>query len=431
MVDRRDDVAAAGWSGAAQTASGLSGGMASGLTSPSGDELERLRQRYDRLCDLMTRAAESDPAAAERVLIELQSLSERILLLQTARADMPDAPAAPLLAPQDAPAEAAGATVPETPSPSPAAESPPASTLSSGEAFTPDRTAAPERRPETTPARIVAFRVTPSVGPRAAAGDAAPKPASWRIDPPPPELNPFKPGGPSLGTPGEPKIGQPSGAPAPAAAAQTAPTGAPLSAAPQKTAAAAKPAPTPRPQPKPTMPPGSGAAASAPGAPPAGAPGNATLFTSAIRQWLERHRNESDEGAAAPAPAVHGEVAPPAETPGGSTRDRQMPATGESEAGGESSPAFSRVVAAVEQQAAQIERILELCEAHQQALERLEARIEARIDAPRGASPAVADPELPELRAAVEEQRQRITALAKTIHNLAQWLATQRAAPGR
>jgi hypothetical protein len=31
----------------------------------------------------------------------------------------------------------------------------------------------------------------------------------------------------------------------------------------------------------------------------------------------------------------------------------------------------------------------------------------------------------------VEEQRQRITALAKTIHNLAQWLATQRAAPGR
>jgi hypothetical protein len=423
--------------------------MASGLTSPSGDELERLRQQYDRLCDLMTRAAESDPAAAERVLIELQSLSERILLLQTARADMPDTPVAPvpappIPAPPDAPAEAPGAAVPETPgAPQAAAEASLASTLSPGEPPPPDRAAVPAQRPEATPARIVAFRVTPSVGSRAAAGDAAPKPASWRIDAPPPDLGPSNPGAPDQGTPDEPQLDLPAGMPAPAAPPQTVPAIAPRPAAQQKPATAVKPAAaSSRAQPKPALAPGSGPAIPPPAAPPTGAPGNATLFTSAIRQWLERHRNGSDGGAAAPAPAVQavdGEVAPPAATraemPGGTTPTPQMPATGEGETGRESSPAFSRVVAAVEQQAAQIERILELCEAHQLALEqleaRLEARIEARIDATRQAPPAAADPELPELRAAVEEQRQRITALAKTIHNLAQWLATQRAAPGR
>jgi hypothetical protein len=161
------------------------------------------------------------------------------------------------------------------------------------------------------------------------------------------------------------------------------------------------------------------------------------LFTSAIRQWLERHRNGSDGDAAGPAPAaeageraVTAPPAAPAETRSAMTPERGKPATGKSETAQEPSPALSRVVAAVEQQAAQIERILELCQAHQLALEQLEARLEARIDATRQVPPA-APPELPELRAAVEEQRRRITALAKTIHNLAQWLATQRAAPGR
>ncbi|MHB1060020.1 MAG: hypothetical protein ACYC0F_19325, partial [Rhodanobacter sp.] len=90
---------------------------------------------------------------------------------------------------------------------------------------------------------------------------------------------------------------------------------------------------------------------------------------------------------------------------------------------------LTRVVSAVEQQASQIERILALCEAHQLALERLEARIEAQ----RATTTAALTPdrEIPDLRLAVEEQRQRVTALAKTIHNLAQWLAAQRTAPGR
>lgn len=410
--------------------------MASGLTSPSGDELERLRQQYDRLCDLMTRAAESDPAAAERVLIELQSLSERILLLQTARADMPDGalappPAPPIAASQDAPADTPRAALRETPG---AAEGPLAPALSPGEPPPPpDRAAVPVQRPEATPARIVAFRVTPSVGPRAA-GDATPKPGSWRVDAPPPDLGPSNPGTPDPGTADEPQLDLPAGMPAPAAPPQTASAVAPRPAAPQKPATAKPVAAPPRAQPKPTMAPGSGAAVASPAVPSTGAPGNATLFTSAIRQWLERHRNGSDGGAAAPVPAaqvVESDVEAPAETRGGATPERQIPITRESEIGRESPPAFARVVAAVEQQAAQIERILELCEAHQLALEQLEARLEARIDATRQALPAAADPELPELRAAVEEQRQRITALAKTIHNLAQWLATQRAAPDR
>jgi hypothetical protein len=429
MVDRREEVAAAGWSGAAQAALGLSRGMASGLISPSGDELERLRQQYDRLCDQMTRAAESDPAAAERVLVELQSLSERILLLQTARADLPDAPVAPVSgppnpAPQEAPAEVAAATGLEAPPPSPGPASSP------GEPPSPDHAAAVTQRPETTAARIVAFRVTPSVGPRT--GEAAPKPASWRVDAPLSDM-----GAPDAATSDRAVSGdsQPHApaAPPPAEPLQAAPAIAPHTAAPRKTAAAAKPAAAPpRPQPKPVIAPDSGPAAPSPAAPPAEAPGNATLFTSAIRQWLERHRTVSDEGAPAAAPAGDRAVTPPAgtaETRSATTPDRRKPVAGDSEAGSEPPPAFSRVIAAVEQQAAQIERILELCQAHQLALEQLEARLEARIDATRQVS--LAPPELPELRAAVEEQRQRITALAKTIHNLAQWLAAQRAAPGR
>src|SRR3546814_19341993 len=85
---------------------------------------------------------------------------------------------------------------------------------------------------------------------------------------------------------------------------------------------------------------------------------------------------------------------------------------------------LTRIVSAVEQQATQIERILALCEAHQLTLERLEARIEAQHAAAESAAPEP-DPEIPDLRVAVEEQRRRVTALAKTIHNLAQWLAAQ------
>ena len=90
---------------------------------------------------------------------------------------------------------------------------------------------------------------------------------------------------------------------------------------------------------------------------------------------------------------------------------------------------MSRIAAAVEQQAAQIERILALCVSQQSALERLEAQILSELRAPGPA--AAPDTRMPELHAAVEEQRQRLTALAKTIHNLAQWLAAERAGPRR
>src|SRR3546814_8891500 len=46
--------------------------------------LDRLRLRYERLCDLVTRTAGADPNAAEHVLSELQEVSEQILVLETA-----------------------------------------------------------------------------------------------------------------------------------------------------------------------------------------------------------------------------------------------------------------------------------------------------------------------------------------------------------
>jgi hypothetical protein len=147
-------------------------------------------------------------------------------------------------------------------------------------------------------------------------------------------------------------------------------------------------------------------------------PGNATVFSTAIRQWLERHRGTPPADQASSAERPRASLPSPPAT---------APAAGPPV---EPSSEFAHITAAIEQQAIQIERIMRLCEAHQAALERLETRIEKRLLVPEPAADA-AEPGIGELRRAVEEQRRRITALAKTIHNLAQWLAAHRAAPDR
>lgn len=151
---------------------------------------------------------------------------------------------------------------------------------------------------------------------------------------------------------------------------------------------------------------------------PAGAPSDssAKVFSSAIRDWLERHRATLSESKAAPA----AEPEKPAEdTAPSHSQERAAPTKDSKGDAAAESASFARVAAAVERQAMRIERLLELSEAHQAALERLEKRIVARLE-------RTSDPELPELRQAVQEQRQRLTELARTIQNLAQWLAAQR-----
>lgn len=307
--------------------------MVSGATSPSGD-LKQLRQQYDRLCDLMTRAAETDPVTAERVLGELQALSERILALEAAQA-------------RSEPAEIA--SMPQMPAfrsegSGPTFEVPPPGRAEGG------------RDP-----RILSFRVT-----SAAHAGPSPTPSSWRIDPPPDQAADRMPAAEA----------EPTGAPAPA---------------------------------EPTRPP------SAPGA-----PGNATVFSTAIRQWLERHR-QKEHSAARPWTAI-----PPADAapPTGPASEQGQP---------QATIDFARMAAALEQQAAQIDRIIRLCEAHQSALEQLQGRIIGWLEALQPPSKPQPDIEqsLRELREAVGQQRSRITALAKTIHNLAQWLAAQQAASDR
>jgi hypothetical protein len=319
--------------------------MATGVTSPSGGDLKQLRQQYDRLCDLMTRTAESDPAGAERLLKDLETLSERILALESGDT------AGPLTS------EAAGAPASVAPAPLPAA-------------------AAPADRVETGRApRIVSFRVTPVTN-EAVPPAPAPK-SSWRIDGPP------------------------------AAPATPLPT--------------VDPKPPAEPQSQPATDPAEPAALVS-SAPAATGPGNATLFSTAIRQWLERHRQADVIADAAVTRPPPDQADPPAPTGAPADGDRPPPA-----------PEFAHMAAAIEQQAAQIERIMELCEDHQAALERLQAQIEERLRLPDPlpAREVDAGPAVAELRLVVEEQRQRITTLAKTIHNLAQWLAAQHAAPDR
>lgn len=368
------DLAGLHLDGALWAETGLSGGMLTGVTPSSSDELDRLRQRYDRLCELMPRTAEADPDAAERVLAELQAVSEQLLALEAQ---------GPLAAP--APAESTGSVPPG---------------VAAGE---PSLPAAPaDRAAETSPPPAVDEAV-PSEPPAQPASDAG-SGLTAAVHPPspsPPGPSPatrvvaFRTAGGQARTPLEP-IGKPApdaGAVPPAqphAAGRTEPAQAETS-PPQP--------PLPAPQ------------------PPAGGPqpgGSATLFSSAIRQWLDRHRSGTEPTAVHPEPAT-------TEPDAAGATAAQPPVMSPAPLG-PASLDLARIAASVEQQAAQIERILALCEAHQAGLEQLEARLEARLPPP----PAAADPELPELRQAIEEQRQRITALAKTIHNLAQWLAGQR-----
>jgi hypothetical protein len=153
--------------------------------------------------------------------------------------------------------------------------------------------------------------------------------------------------------------------------------------------------------------------------------GDPVRFSAAIRQWLERQRAAAAPSAPEPPPAPTPRSARPHET----ALPRVAPAV--AVPGAPPSEELGRIAAAIAQQAVQIERILEMCEGHQLALERLEAQIEARFAALTATAAPQPGPELSELRGAVEEQRQRVTALAKTIHNLAQWLAAQRARPAR
>jgi hypothetical protein len=325
--------------------------MLTGLTSSSSEELDRLRRRYERLCDLVTRTAEADPNAAEHVLSELQEVSEQILVLETT-GDAPAAGAAP------------------TPEPRPdiatddAADQP---------------VAAPDDR-QAEPTGVIPDEAAPASPPPAIETTASPSPAVPAATSPPP-------------------------------------------APPRVVAFRAPPAAEPAAAPASVQPPASGGSQTNRTA-TTDQSGSATLFSAAIRQWLERRREPTDGAGEDQKDQPH---APPyaADAPA----QRTAPAGPQPEARFEAPLDLMRIASAVEQQAAQIERILTLCEAHQVALERLEDRIEARLAA---AAPAPDhDPEIPDLRAAVEEQRQRITALAKTIHNLAQWLAAQRTAPGR
>lgn len=410
--------------------------MASGLTSPAGDELARLRRQYDRLCELMTRTAESDPAAAERVLSELQSLSSRILELESAGTKVAE---------PDVPGESAPK---ERPAPT-ASRPPPAPTP------LPDQQA----RATSSPGRIVSLRVTPTVLQQPAQPPAA-RPSSWRLDPPAPPAPaapetarqaPLAGSQPVQAEATAPGADQPrdqlagaksTSAKAPAATAHpvrpaaepTAPRAAESRSRPDRpaivvrraAAKAAKPAPSSAaaepPAPKASAQP----AAEAPGPAPDRSPvapssSSAKVFSSAIRSWLDRHRAElSDQRAAPPAePSAAATGRPAAESLSEEHAAKEQ--AGDDGAAGKA-PSFADIAAAVERQARQIERLLELGEAHQAALERLEARIAARLDRPSVES----DPELPELRQAVREQRQRLTALARTIQNLAQWLAAQR-----
>lgn len=342
--------------------------MLTGLTSSSSEELDRLRQRYERLCDLMTRTAEADPDGAERVLNELQDVSEKLLVLEAGNtAPAPEIAAAPA----DPGTEATDSTaLPEPPAPA------------SGEA-------GPADLPVGRGAGTAEPAAAEAVAPEPDAPTAAPS------SPSPPRVVAFR---------AAPAAAEPAPAAAPTASAVEPTDNAPRASAPQ----------------------------------PAG---SATVFSAAIRQWLEDRRRcpanpageaegtgeDSHAGAraadAAPARESASVAAPHRDSaPGAPAIRRASPP--------ETPLDLARVVSAVEQQAAQIERILALCEAHQLALERLDSRIAAQHATMRSAAPE-SDPEIPDLRLAVEEQRQRITALAKTIHNLAQWLAAQRAGPSR
>ncbi len=354
--------------------------MLTGHTSSTSDELERLRQRYEKLCDLMTRTAETDPAAAERVLSELQGVSEKLLILETTGpTNVPTSPAADAgegaeapetSAPiEPAPASAAAAPLPAAPPPlaasppDPAPAPPPADIPP--QSFRIDEPAPPAGG--ATP-RIVAFRVTSTATPRTAVRQAAAEIAA-----------------PVAET-----------APAP-----DSPKAAP--AAPPPASGPAEPASPGRPVEDPTR------------------------FSAAIRQWLERQRSATDPK--------------PAESQAGRRSAKRGEASPHGAASAVAAPLaapappppdeLGRIAAAIEQQALQIERILEMCQNHQAALERLEAQITARFAAAPSLPAAEPGPELSELRGAVEEQRQRVTALAKTIHNLAQWLAAQRTRPER
>lgn len=326
--------------------------MVTGVTSSSGDDLNQLRQQYERLCDLVTRTAGSDPEAAERVLDELQTVSARIQALETAEvgsAEEATAPERTELAPQ------------------------------------------PETEPSPPTSRIVSFRVSQTVGSRSGGSvGSSGRPGSWRLDQPPEDL--AEPTGPAA---------QPGTAGPPAADRE-----APLS--------------TPQ----------------APAAEPVEAATTATVFSTAIRRWLERHR--------AAAAAERADLALPGPTatllpdPGLKAPEspRRKPGDGDPGAIPPGAPAeLGRLAAAVERQAEQIERVMQLCETHQIALEALQSQLESQLRAirPAGGTSEGADmePRVAELRAAVDEQRQRLTALAKTIQNLAQWLAAHRAAPDR
>lgn len=369
--------------------------MLTGLTSSTSEELDRLRQRYEQLCDLVTRTAEADPDAAERVLTELQEVSEQLLVLEAAGddADSVAVPAPhedPLALPGEPFGERIGEPAADPLEEAPSAGSPPV------EAPVPTPPAMPAAMtpqmvsPQAVPPRVVAFPVAPSVAPRPAPLPSAPRPAG----PQPASI-------PDLPT----KLPFPDVPPTAEAASP----------------AAAHPGPAQR--------------------------DSATLFSAAIRQWLERRRDPSDITGDAqngtmpprtdrramdtPAASPSASAAAPRATPVPPQLETQSKRSPAEASPAERSPDLARVATAVEQQAVQIERILALCEAHQIALEQLDDRIEARLAAARQVPEIAGDPELPDLRAAVEEQRQRVTALAKTIHNLAQWLAAQRSAPGR
>lgn len=341
-----------------EAGTGYFGGMLTGLTSSSSEELDRLRQRYERLCDLMTRTAEADPDGAERVLSELQDVSEKLLVLEAGgTAPTPETapePAAPIAEAADNPA------LPEPPTPV-SSEAPPANLPTDRQDAAPEPAApATAAQPSPSPPRVVAFRATP----------------------------------------------------------------------------AAEPAPTPTPTAPPATPTDDAARAAA-----SQHAGGATVFSAAIRQWLEDRRrapadpvDEAERTHERPHADARAADAASARAPVSATARRPDPTPTEPAARRTTQPEapldLTRIVSAVEQQATQIERILALCEAHQLALERLEARIEAQHAAAESAAPEP-DPEIPDLRVAVEEQRRRVTALAKTIHNLAQWLAAQRTLPGR
>lgn len=81
-------------------------------------------------------------------------------------------------------------------------------------------------------------------------------------------------------------------------------------------------------------------------------------------------------------------------------------------------PSLGKVLALLERQSRDVERILRRSDEHRDQLERVERRLVETMP--------LIERQLPELRAATELQRQRITALAIAVQRLFQWLASHR-----